>query len=108
MTYSTESDVAVHINEDGIIEETFLIVNTYLRSVSSNKQALYASHSDIGVSTLFFKKDGNFMGGIYLELPDLDQNNERMKANPEYEDWYNRMAFGIYTKFSFDPLLSLN
>lgn len=80
--------------------ENFLILNTYLRNTSSRDKEILASKADIGISSSFFKSKGNFLGGIYLELPDFDQNQEAQKETPELEPWHKRLSFGIYTKIS--------
>ncbi|WP_196888378.1 hypothetical protein [Aureivirga sp. CE67] len=96
------------LNYISINKSFLIIIDTYLRVKESNNDYLYASHTDLGLASSFFKTGGKFLGGIYLELPDIDQNIERQKVEPKYENWYNRLSFGLYAKFSFDSLSKLN
>ena len=91
-----------------INDSSLVILDFYLRIKESNNDKLYPSQTDLGLASSFFKRGGKFLGGIYLELPDVDQNIERNKVEPEYENWYNRLSFGIYAKFSFNSLSKLN
>jgi hypothetical protein len=85
-------------------QDNFLILDAYLRSIDSRDKELLPSKTDIGLSSSFFKSDGKFIGGIYLELPDFDQGAESLKEEPEFEIWYKRLSIGLYTKFSFQEL----
>lgn len=97
-------DFVTFIERDSI---TYL-TDFYVRVNTTNNKEIIPNTTDLGISVSIFKKTGKFLGGLYVELPDLDQNIERMKEEPDYEDWYNRIQFGIYAKYSFSSLLQLN
>lgn len=89
-------------------QNNLMLIDLYARHVVSNNNKIYPSQTTTGVSSSFFKKDGKFIGGLYLELPDVDQNVQRQKDVPVYDFWYNRLSFGIYVKYSFKPLEFIN
>ncbi|GET35239.1 hypothetical protein PbJCM13498_41020 [Prolixibacter bellariivorans] len=90
-------------------ENNVIIADLYLRINESTNQDNLVSYKDLGLSSSFFNMKGKFIGGIYLELPDFEQSVERRKAEEEQElkDWYNRLTFGIYVKYSFSSLANL-
>lgn len=89
-----------------ISDSTTLLLDGFMRVTDSNDEKKYASRTDIGLASLFFKPNGKFMGGLYVTLPDVDQNIERQKENPNYKNWYSRLTFGVYAKFSFTSLVN--
>ena len=90
-------------------ENTVIISNLYLRINESTNEDNLVSQRDLGISSSFFKKKGKFIGGIYLELPDYQQNVEKKKpeAERELKEWYNRLTFGVYAKYSFSTIANL-
>jgi len=90
-------------------ENTVIISNLYLRFHESTNEDNLVSQRDLGISSSFFKKKGKFIGGIYLELPDYQQNEEKMKpeAEQELKEWYNRLTFGVYANYSFSTIANL-
>lgn len=95
------------LNFNKIGENEILLLNPYLRIIESNNDKNFISRTNLGISSSFYKNTGKFLGGIYLELPDIDQNIERQKPTPKYESWYQRLTFGIYATYSFSSLLEL-
>jgi hypothetical protein len=91
------------------LQETSIILSDlYLRIRESTNQSKMVSQKDLGLSASFFKEKGKFIGGIYLELPDLEQNIEKQKpvAEQEMDVWYKRLSFGVYAKFSFSSIIN--
>jgi hypothetical protein len=89
-------------------KNSIMITDLYFRIKESTNQSKMVSQKDVGVSASFFKEKGNFIGGIYLELPDIEQNIEKRKPEDEQklEDWYKRISFGVYAKFSFSSIIN--
>jgi|GEM_PF-6380961 len=90
-----------------LFDEYFLIGNAYFRHLGSRDEDILPNTSDLGVSFSAFKNGGNLIGGIYLEVPDLNQNLEKRKTEPELESWTNRITVGFYTKVSFSKLTGI-
>lgn len=90
-------------------ENVVLISDLYLRLNESTDEERLVSQSNLGLSTSFFKKQGKFIGGIYLEIPDLEQNIERRKPPEEQElkDWHERLTFGVFAIYSFSTFVDL-
>jgi len=99
-------DLIRYINID---ENNVIIADLYLRINESTNEESLVSYKDVGLSSSFFNKNGKFIGGVYIELPDFEQSEEKRKPAEEQElkDWYNRLSFGIYAKYSFSSLANL-
>jgi hypothetical protein len=54
---------------------------------------------NIGTGFNFYKENGNFAGGIYLEETDLFNN-----LSDDNSSFFRRLTFGITTKFSFSSI----
>ncbi|MEL6560105.1 MAG: hypothetical protein AAFQ94_18085 [Bacteroidota bacterium] len=88
-------------------EKYLLLLDYYARINRSTNEERLVSTTDIGISSSFFNGEkGNFIGGIYFEVPDFNENVERKKPieDRELNPLYRRVTFGIYTKFSFAGL----
>lgn len=84
-----------------------VLVDYYVRINASTDNEKLPSFATVGVSSSFYNaKKGRFIGGVYVEVPDLNQDIERSKPRDqqELEPLYRRLSFGIYTKFSFTGL----
>lgn len=87
--------------------ENHLLINPYLRaSLFSRDTSLLINKTDIGIGGYFFKQSGKFLGGIYLELPDVNNNAEKKKPadKQNLRPPLGRLSFGIVTKFSLKAL----
>ena len=89
-------------------DDYILFLDIYYRHTQSNNQENFTRRTDIGVSSSFFKSTGKFVGGVYVELPDVNQNAEKRKPEPELEPVVKRLSFGVYARFSFTSLLGLS
>ncbi len=88
-------------------KESIIIANLYIRDNISSNEEIVVNHTDIGISgSLFNGKKGKFIGGVYLEVPDVGQNRERRKPADvkDLDPFYQRLNFGVFTKFSFSKL----
>lgn len=86
-------------------KKTILALNPYFRVWVSSELRKYPDVKDLGLSLFFFKPNsGKFSGGIYLELPDIDNNLEKLEDEPNLRAPKNRLSFGIVTKFNLGAL----
>lgn len=87
-----------------------VLVNPYIRmQVGSNTSSLLPNSTNVGCGFYFFQQSGKFLGGFYVELPDVDNNYEKAKpiAEQDLREPINRISFGVVSKFSFSSLLNL-
>lgn len=92
------------LDKDG---ENHILINPYLRgSVFSRDTSLLINKTNIGLGGYFFKKDGKFLGGIYLELPDVNNNAEKKKPvdKQNLRPPLRRLTFGIVAKMSLKSI----
>src|SRR5919199_1371354 len=82
-------------------EKSVLVANYYLRQKFTSNSAVFPEVTDVGVGGYFFKSKGSFLGGLYIELPDVFNNIERMQTTPSFRPVYNRFSLGIVTKLTF-------
>lgn len=90
-------------------ERSVLALNVYLRhQFTSDGKYRFTNHdiTNLGVGSYFFKDNGILLGGIYLEFQDLANNIESRKEIPKLKPFYNRLNFGIITKFSLNSIIS--
>ena len=89
--------------------ENHILINPYLKSqINSRNSDLLPSSTNIGCGFYFFKQTGSFLGGLYVELPDVDNNFEKAKPieNQNLRDPLKRLSFGIVSKISIGSLLN--
>jgi hypothetical protein len=82
--------------------KTILPVTLYSRiSFNSNNADKYPNVFTLGGGIYFFQNNGKFLGGLYVELPDINNNVERTfnKTNPNLRRSIDRFTLGIVTKF---------
>jgi hypothetical protein len=87
-----------------------LLVDPYYRAQFNSASPLVLPNSrTVGIGAYFFQQTGKFLGGLYVELPDIDNNYEKVK--PESKQHLrkpgDRLSFGIASKFSLSSVLSL-
>lgn len=87
--------------------ESHLLINPYVRSTMfSRDTSLLINKINIGVGGYFFKDSGKFLGGIYIELPDVNNNTEKKKPVEKQNllPPLRRLSFGVVTKFSLKAI----
>jgi hypothetical protein len=92
----------------GAKNKSHLLINPYIRSqLMSRNAALLPNSTNVGCGFYFFKDSGKFLGGFYAELPDINNNYEKIK--PEVDQGLRapleRMTFGIVAKLSLNTLI---
>jgi hypothetical protein len=92
----------------GAKNKSHMLINPYLRSqLMSRNAALLPNSTNIGCGFYFFKESGKFLGGFYAELPDINNNYEKIKpeADQSLRAPLERMTFGVVTKLSLNTLI---
>lgn len=86
-----------------------ILVNPYMRSQLSTNRELMPNKLNLGTGFYFFQQTGKFLGGFYVELPDVNNNFERMK--PEVDQYLRpplqRLSVGIVAKLSISSVLGV-
>jgi len=80
-----------------------IITDLYYRgSLFSRKTDYLKDYSNLGLGIYFLGAKAKFLGGLYVEVPDLNNNIE--KAKPALEQNirgpFKRLTFGVVTKFA--------
>jgi hypothetical protein len=101
--YTLNADI-VRFHKFGLRE--VLVSHLYVRHKISGNHNLVPTQTDVGLGAYFFKNSGTFLGGLYLEAPDIANNIEKQKPVPEPRPFYNRLKFGIIAKFSFGSIFT--
>lgn len=88
-------------------ESSIILSDLYFRVNESTNNDNLVSTKTLGISASFFEEKGKFIGGLYLELPDIEQRAEKRKpvADRNLQSWHNRLSFGIYAQYSFSSLI---
>ena len=88
-------------------KKSILIGDLYTRINKSTNQQNLVSTTDLGVSCSFFKEKGKFIGGFYIEVPDINQNIEKRKpiSDQNLKKWHRRFSFGLYANYNLSSLI---
>ncbi len=101
-------DVIINVGLDKEFKN-HLLVNPYIRINSSNDKTLLPTSTNLGAGFYFFQQTGKFLGGFYVELPDANNNFERMKpeADQKIKPAMQRLNFGLVGKLSLSSFLGI-
>lgn len=83
-------------------------LNPYFNYYASDNTGFYPNISNLGLNVFVFKPDGAFSGGIFVELPDIQNNLEKMKEEPNLRSPFTRLSFGLIGKLSIGSLIASN
>ena len=102
-----------NINFDAILftrleEQNFVAWNFYVRHKMTTNAAIVPTYTNLGLGGYFFNKENKFLGGIYVELPDVSQSLEKTKPEPEIRKIQDRLVFGIVARFNFSSIIGPN
>ena len=88
------------------IEDKYTIATTYYgrHNAPLTKGIKTVTTTDLGVSSYFFKDDGVFMGGLYVQFPDVFDNNKLNRKNQASQSISQRWMFGIVSKINIVTL----
>jgi hypothetical protein len=88
-----------------------LLINPYLRANLFSRDTAYLKNvTNIGVGAFFLGKKRKFMGGLYVELPDVSNNREKAKPAEEQNirPPFKRLSFGIITRFNISSVFNFS
>jgi hypothetical protein len=91
-------------------DSSHILFNPYIRAqFFSRNENLLPNKLDVGAGLYFVRQTGKLSGGIYLELPDVNNNYERAKPVSEQDlrEFFKRLSFGVVGKYSFNSILDL-
>ncbi|MBX2899826.1 MAG: hypothetical protein KF775_09245 [Cyclobacteriaceae bacterium] len=102
-----------NINFDAIIfsrlqESNFVAWNFYVRNKISADKSVVPTYTNLGLGGYFFNRQNKFLGGIYVELPDVSQSLEKTKPEPEIRKIEDRLVFGVVARFNFSSIIGPN
>ncbi|MEJ7767552.1 MAG: hypothetical protein WKF89_07055 [Chitinophagaceae bacterium] len=102
------SDIIYSLHLGGS-SNSYALLNAYIRGnfFSRNKELLPNTYN-IGFGSYLFTKKSKFLGGLYIELPDVDNYYEKSKpaADQNLRAGLKRLTFGIVGKFSLNSFIS--
>ena len=87
-----------------------LLLDPYIRIQTSTNTTLLPNTLNLGCGFYFFQQTGKFLGGFYAELPDVNNNYEKMKptADQQLKGPLQRLTFGLVGKLSLSSFLGIN
>jgi hypothetical protein len=86
-----------------------LLASLYYRgSLHSRDTAYLKNYSNLGVGLYFIGKKSKFLGGLYVELPDINNNVEKAKKGEDrsIRPPFKKLTFGIVTKINLSSIFS--
>ncbi len=87
-------------------DRSHLLINPYMRAtLFSRDTSLMVNKTNLGAG--FYFMQGKFLGGFYVELPDVNNNAEKMKPTDEQNlrQPLQRLSFGIVTKINLKTIM---
>jgi len=79
-------------------------INLYYNQTISTNEVQLPSLSALGIGTYFFKTDGLFCGGFYIEVPDVGNKLSAFMQEGNYNAITGKLNFGILGKFSIKSM----
>jgi hypothetical protein len=104
-TYPVNADIIIFFN---ITDSAKMALNGYLRQSFSDHKKIVPNTTNFGLAVYFFKRSkSKFLGGMYVEAPDVRNNIAKMDAEAHLRQLNNRLTFGLIAKFTFSSLFSI-
>lgn len=100
---------AIFTTDLGPSAQAYALVNPYYRgNLYSRNQKLLPSTYSLGLGLHFFSVKSKFLGGLYVELPDVDNSIEKNKQPDEQNirSVIGKLTFGVVAKFSINSFIS--
>lgn len=85
------------VNYSKIGKDGILALNPYFRANWSENIKVVPNVSKVGIGGYFYKSNGSFLGGLYLEFNDLANNLSNFNDKPAAKT-INRINFGLVAK----------
>lgn len=81
-------------------DKSVIVGNLFVRQTFTFDKTTYPDITTIGAGGYFFKNDGTFLGGLFIEVKDVLDNLGRNNFLSSTTPTFNRFVVGIVTKFS--------
>ena len=90
-----------------ISDSSRLLANLYIRgSLFSRNKSILTNYTNIGTGFYFIGKKSKFLSGLYVELPDINNNLEKANPGTRITSPLKKLTFGIVTKFNISSLFN--
>lgn len=86
-------------------KRNYIAWNFYLRHKISQSKDVMPTYTNVGLGAYFFNKLNKFLGGVYVEAPDVFEKKEAQKLDPNFRAIHNRLSFGLVARFNFASIL---
>lgn len=93
----------------GNSSDTYALLNAYYRGqVFSRSKDLLPGANNVGIGSYFYTRKSKFLGGLYLELPDVQNyfKGNQPVATQGIKSAVRKLTFGIVGKYSLNALIS--
>jgi hypothetical protein len=103
-TYPLNADAIlfVHVSDTAVAG-----LNLYLRQTYSESKKKLPETTNIGFGVYFFSNTASkFLGGIYVEAPDINNNIAKNVPDANLRPLNKRLTFGLVAKFTFSSIFS--
>ena len=100
-------DVVVRLKLDKEYKN-YVLLNPYMRaSVRSSNTTLLQNTLNLGLGIYFLPNNSKLLGGIYFELPDVNNNSEKAKDRDDQNlrPPLRRLSFGVLTKINLSTIM---
>ncbi len=103
-TYPLNADVILFIP---VNDSAVAALNLYLRQTFSDDKKKLPETTNIGLGVYFFNNIASkFLGGIYVEAPDMNNNIAKNDPEVDLKPLNKRLTFGLVAKFTFSSIFS--
>ncbi|WP_247237214.1 hypothetical protein [Telluribacter sp. SYSU D00476] len=96
------------LKEFALGDTSRLITNLYYRGSMASRDTAYLKNiSNLGLGLYFLGSKSKFLGGLYVELPDINNNIEMAKPEAErsIRPPLKKLTFGVVTRFSINSII---
>lgn len=109
---SFNTDVVANISLDHVKTaeqpRNYMLINPYAHfTLNSDNKDLLPNTTNVGLGLYVFNSKSKLLGGLYVELPDVDDKIEKSKvaADRSIRPALQKLSFGIVTRFNFQSFI---
>lgn len=109
LNFDIVANVALDQVKDPKDPRSYIWINPYLRSkLSSSKVDLLPNTTNVGLGLYLFNTKSRLMAGIFVELPDVNNNIEKSKvvSDRNIRPALQKLSFGIVTRFNLETFIN--
>ncbi len=81
-------------------DKSVIVGNLFFRHLESNNKSVFPTITNVGAGAYFFKNNGVFLGGVFIESQDIFDNLWKKGFIPDEKLLFKRFVVGLTTKFS--------